>query len=63
MFKNIRNNWCPEKTRTIEFQNPQTKKKCIAKSNNLTKIYKEETDSSILKDTKLDYTTLPGQEE
>ena len=31
MFKNIRNNWCPEKTRTTEFQNPQTKKKCIAK--------------------------------
>ena len=62
MFKNIRSNWCTEKTQTLDFQHPQTNKKYIAKSKDLTKIYKEETDSSIgqkyLKETKLDYTTV-----
>lgn len=47
-----------KKQKTIEFQNPETNKNCIAKQKNLTKIYKEKTDSSILKETKLDYMTF-----
>lgn len=46
-----------KKKKHIEFQNPETNKKCIAKLKNLTKIYKVKN-SSILKETKFDYMTF-----
>ena len=58
LFKNIRNNWCTEKNQTLQFKDPETKKTFVAKWSDLRKIYKEETDGSILRETKLDYTTL-----
>ena len=58
LFKNIRNNWCTEKTQTLEFRDPGIDKKCFAKWKDLTTVYKEETESGILRETKLDYTTL-----
>ena len=30
-FKNIRNNWCTEKTQSLEFRNPETGEMCSAK--------------------------------
>ena len=57
LFKNIRNNWCTEKTQSLEFKDPETGKTFTAKWSDLTKIYKEETEG-ILRETKLDYTTL-----
>jgi len=58
LFKNIRNNWCTEKTQTLESRNPETGEMCSAKWKDLVKLYKVETDNSILRETKLDYTTL-----
>ena len=58
MFKNIRNNWHTEKNQTLQFKDPETKKTFLAKWSDLRKIYKEETDGSIVRETKLDYTTL-----
>ena len=58
LFKNIRNNWCTEKSQTLEFTNPDTNEKCTAKWSDLVKMYKEEIESGVLRETKLDYTTL-----
>ena len=58
LFRNIRNNWSKEKTQSLEFRNPETGEMCSAKWKDLVKLYKEETDNSILRETKLDYTTL-----
>ena len=57
LFKNIRNNWITEKTQTLEFIDPETKEKYLAKWKDLIDLYKFELESD-LKGTKLDYKTL-----
>ena len=55
--KNIRNNWITEKTQTLRFTDPDTGKTLEARWRDLIKIYKEESET-IIKNTKLDYSTL-----
>ena len=52
------NNWCTENPNLTSFRILEQIKKCVAKWKDLTKIYKEETDSSMLKEIKLNYTKL-----
>lgn len=58
LLKNIRHNSCTENTQALKFQSPERNENCIAKWKDLTKIYKKEEDSSILKEAKLNYSTL-----
>ena len=57
----ILHNWCTEKTQSLEFKDPETVKTFPATWSDLKKIYKEECDD-IIKETKLDYTTLHPQQ-
>ena len=56
-LKNIRNNWCTEKTKSLSFKDPDSGRIVNAKWKDLVSIYKEEQENSI-KRTKLDYKTL-----
>ena len=58
LFKILETIGVLKKPKLLEFQNPQTTKKCIANWKDLNKICKGERDSSILREKKLDYTTL-----
>ena len=57
LFKNIRNNWVTEKNQSLDFKDPESGKTFTAKWSDLKKLYKEETEG-MLRETKLDYTTL-----
>ena len=57
LIKNIRNNWVSEKTRTLEFLDPDTNEKIVAKWVDLIHIYKAEENNMVRKIT-IDYQTL-----
>ena len=57
LMKNIRNNWVSEKTRTLEFLDPDTNEKIVAKWVDLIHIYKAEENNMVRKIT-IDYQTL-----
>ena len=57
LIKNLRNNWYTEKTRELEFVDPETGQKLRAKWSDLVYIYKQE-EKNIVKKTPLDYQTL-----
>ena len=56
LMKNIHNNWVSEKTKTLEFKDPDTGRVVLAKWDDIVRIYKEET--NIVKLTKLNFRSL-----
>ena len=57
LMKNIRNNWVSEKTKTLEFKDPDTGRVVLAKWDNIVRIYKEK-ETNIVKSTKLNFRSL-----
>ena len=48
LFKNIRNNWTTEKTKSLSFRDPTTQQNIIAKWTDLTQLYKCLSESGLL---------------
>ena len=57
LFKNIRNNWLTEKTKSLSFRDPESQKHITAKWADIVKLYKIENESGLCR-TKLNYQTV-----